>query len=572
MSTNALQDDGAKASDDVAAALKRHGVDVMFSQSLPSQIVLACDDIGIRQVTYRTENAAGAMADAYARISHKIGIVCAQNGPAATLLVPPLAEASKASIPVMAIVQDVNRSDVDRNAFQEFDHLALFQSCTKWVRRVPSADRISDYVDMAIISATTGRPGPVALLFPADLLNEKAVDARVSRTACLGRWPLDRVCATSAVIAEAARMIVEAETPVLIAGGGVHGADAADQVAALQDIASLPVGTTMMGKGAVDERHPLSIGLVGNAMGSMSIGQYTKSLIDNADLIVLVGTRTNQNGTDSWKLFPDEAQIIHIDIDGQEIGRTYQALRLVGDAKLTLTALIDILKKTDLSRRTDARGKIEAQITGAKSAYEQVTSNLRMSSQAPIRPERIMAELEKRIDEETILVADASYSSVWINTCLTSRKPGMRFLTPRGLAGLGWGLPLAIGAKLAKPGSPAVCVSGDGGFGHVWAELETLVREKIPLVSIVLNNAVLGYQKDAEDVKFGRHTRACHLTYVDHAAIARACGCQAETVEDPDEIAGALQRALDAEAPYLLDIMTDPEAFPPLSMFDGLKR
>jgi acetolactate synthase-1/2/3 large subunit len=159
----------------VASALARHGVEVIFGQSLPSAVILAAEAIGIRQIAYRQENMGGAMADGYARISGKVAVVAAQNGPAATLLVPPLAEALKASVPVVAIVQEVERHQADKNAFQELDHKALFSSCTKWTRMLLAADRVDDYVDAAFIAAASGRPGPAVLLLPADLLREPSM-------------------------------------------------------------------------------------------------------------------------------------------------------------------------------------------------------------------------------------------------------------------------------------------------------------------------------------------------------------------------------------------------------------
>ena len=180
-----------------------------------------------------------------------------------------------------------------------------------------------------------------------------------------------------------------------------------------------------------------------------------------------------------------------------------------------------------------------------------------------------MAELQSLLTPETIVVADASYSSMWILGQLRALAAGMRFLTPRGLAGLGWGLPLAIGAKVARPAAPVVALVGDGGFGHSWAELETLARLKIQLSVIVLNNGVLGYQRDAETVKFGAYTTACHFAHVDHAAIARACGCEGIRVEDASAILPALKAALHSGRPSLIEVMTDPDAHPPLSLYDG---
>jgi acetolactate synthase-1/2/3 large subunit len=553
----------------IAAALRRHGVEIMFSQSLPSALILACEDLGIRQIVYRTENAGGAMADGYARRTNRIGIVTAQNGPAATLLVPPLAEALKASVPVLALVQEVNRPHADRNAFQEIDHVTLFASCTKWARRLTDASRVEDYIDMAIVAATSGRPAPVALMLPADLLIEPAAPAPYSRTARLGAWPLDRPVADPVAVAEAAELIAAARCPLIVAGGGVHGSQAHEDLARLQALAALPVAYTMMGKGAVDDASPLTVGLIGNVMGARSLGRHLRPLIDGADVIAFVGSRTNQNGTDNWTLFPKTARFIHVDIESTEIGRTYEALRLVGDIRETLRALIKELEGRKLQVRRDKAEAIEAQIRTARAAREQANTAVAMSDSRPLRPERILRELNALLTPNTTVVADASYSSAWIAGYLDSRVAGMRFLSPRGLAGLGWGFPMAIGAKAARPADPVVCLAGDGGFGHVWSELETVAREELAVTLLILNNQVLGFQKDAETVKFGRYTGACHFSPVDHAAVARACGLEAHRVEDAADVRPRLAEALGSSRTVVLELMTDPDAYPPLTMFDG---
>ncbi|GES52403.1 hypothetical protein Rhsp01_49040 [Rhizobium sp. NBRC 114257] len=189
---------------------------------------------------------------------------------------------------------------------------------------------------------------------------------------------------------------------------------------------------------------------------------------------------------------------------------------------------------------------------------------------SPIRPERIMAELQASLTPQTTVVADASYSSMWVVGQLRSLDSGMRFLTPRGLAGLGWGLPLALGAKAARPEHPVVAIIGDGGFAHSWAEMETMVRSELPITIILLNNGILGFQRDAETVKFGRFTSACHFAPVDHMKIAQACGCPAVRVEDPAELTAHLQGGLAGKGPLFIEVMTDPEAHPALSLFAGL--
>ncbi|MFQ6163455.1 acetolactate synthase catalytic subunit [Sinorhizobium meliloti] len=556
----------------VARALQRHGVDTIFGQSLPSAVILAAERIGIRQVSYRQENMGGVMADGYARLSGKVSVVAAQNGPAATLLVPPLAEALKASVPVVAIVQEVERDQADRNAFQELDHVALFQACAKWIRRVVVAERIEDYIDAAFTAAASGRPGPAVILLPADLLREQMPAPAFERHAKLGHWPLDRMQPDATTIAEAARAIAEARAPVVLAGGGVHAGGGAAELARLQEMASLPVFTTNMGKGAVDEHHPLSAGVLGSLVGPRSLGRHSRVLLDEADLVVLVGTRTNQNGTDNWRLIPPGAKVVHIDIDPGEIGRTYEALRLVGTAAETLRALCEALASQSLAVRQRARASVEARIAAAWSAFEEDRYAVAHRQDGPIRPEFLMREIQSRLTPETTMVTDASYSSFWVTGQLRSLRSGMRFITPRGLAGLGWGLPLAIGAKIARPDHPVIAIVGDGGFAHSWAELETLVRSNIALTVIVLNNGILGFQKHAETVKFKDYTSACHFSAVDHTKVAEACGCPAIRVGRTDELGAALDRGLSGQGPLLIDMITDPGAFPPISLFEKLEE
>lgn len=549
----------------IARALIRHGVSHVFGQSLPSMLHLAAEELGLVQVAYRTENAGGCMADGYARASNRPGVVTAQNGPAATLLVPPLAEALKASVPLVALVQDVARAEHDRNAFQDFDHLGLFAPCTKWVRRVTHASRVEDYLDQAFAIACSGRPGPVALLLPADLLTEPAAPS--TRTASLGRFPLDRMTADPEAVAAAAEAIRTAERPVVIAGGGIHLSGAAEALAALQEAAHLPVATTVMGKGAVNERHPLSLGVVGSSMGPGAMSRHNRAHITGADLVILVGNRTNQNGTDSWTLYPKDARFLQIDVDPVEIGRSYEAGRLLGDARDTLRAITAALANRDMGKRREARPALEARIAEARARAMAETAPVRTSARGPVRPERVMEEVAALMTPDTLLVADASYSSIWITNNLPALAAGQRFLTPRGLAGLGWGFPMALGAKVARPEAEVICLAGDGGFGHCWAELETARRMGIKVTLILLNNGILGFQKHAENVKFGAHTTAVHFHPVDHAAVARAAGCLGIRVEDPAGLADALTAARAGEHTALIEVMTDPDAFPPITSF-----
>jgi acetolactate synthase I/II/III large subunit len=354
-----------------------------------------------------------------------------------------------------------------------------------------------------------------------------------------------------------------------VAGGGVHLSDAASELAQLQESIGLPTATTTMGKGTVDEGHPLSLGVIGYFMGPGGMARYHRPLVDEADVILLVGNRTNQNGTDSWSLLPRRAQFIHLDIDGAEVGRNYESLRLVGDAKLTLGALTRELLAADLGRRRAARPVAEARIAAGRARHRAEAEPLIRSAAKPIRPERLMGDLSRVLGPEDIVVADASYASIWTTNYLSATKPGTRFLAPRGLAGLGWGFPMALGAKLAAPDRRVFCVVGDGGFAHVWSELETARRHGISVIVTVLNNQTLGYQRHAEDVLFGAHTSAVDFAPVDHAAIARACGLQGLRVSEPSDYAGALELALKTPGTSVIDAFVDPDAHPPISLFEN---
>ena len=552
-----------------ARALQRHGVEYLFGQSNPPALTLAAADLGIRQIGYRQENSGTYMADGYARATGKVPVVTAQNGPAATLLVAGLAECLSASIPIVAIVQDVGPDNQDRNAFQELDQMALFQGVAKWIRRVTTAERIEDYVDMAFTAAASGRPGPAVLLVSMTLLNEREEKPISARTANLGHFPLDRTQADLTSVAAAATLLANARAPIIYAGGGVIRSGAQQALRDLQQLAHLPVATTTMGKGSVDETHPLSIGVIGYFMATRGMTKFAKPLVTDADVILLVGNRTNQNGTDSWSLLPPSAHYIHIDIDPIEIGRNYEALRLHGDAKLTLSALREALEACDLKQRRAARAGVVSTLRTARLSHREEIAGVTKSDATPIRPERVMAELERQLSDDHIIAADASFSSIWVANYLSATGT-RRFLTPRGQAGLGWGFPMAMGARVGQPHLPVCCVAGDGGFGHVWSELETARRHGIKVMVIVLNNSVLGYQKHAEDAGLGRHTNVCDFAPVDHAAIARACGVMGIRVEHAFEISAAISTALAATGSVVLDVITDPNAMPPVALFTRL--
>ena len=466
-------------------------------------------------------------------------------------------------------MQEVPAGNRDRNAFQEMDHFGLFASVSKWTRRIDDPARVEDNIDLAMTMANSGRPGPVVLLVPRDVLGKPAVESRFKRTADLGAFPLDRPRPDAAAVAKAAELIATAKSPLLIAGGGVHSSGAVAELVALQDLAQLPVLTTNMGKGTVDETGPLSLGVAANVTGKRGPAHFHLPLIADADVVLLVGTRTNENGTEGWTLTSPDATYIHIDVDALEIGRNYESVRLVGDARAALADLAEGLAASDLTIRQAQADQLRATIAAGRRKHVETVASLLGSEDVPIAPERLFAELEEVLSPNDIVVADASYSSFWVASCLRAKQPGQRFLMPRGLAGLGWGLPLALGAKLAAPDQRVVAIVGDGGFAHVWSELETAVRENLPVTVIVLNNSILAAQRHAENAVFGETTTGVEFEPVDHAAIATAVGATGIVVDRPDSIARALREAMESAGTVVIDVIVDPDAYPPVRAWDA---
>ena len=323
-----------------------------------------------------------------------------------------------------------------------------------------------------------------------------------------------------------------------------------------------------MGKGGVDERHPLSLGVLANATGPGSAGRHQRPILEEADFILLVGTRTDQNATDSWTLYPSDAVFAHIDMDSGEVGRNYEAIRLVGDARLTLEALADVMKTMDGGKRRTARAALEARIAAGRAAHDAEMASFLSNAGEPLHPAQVMAALQAVLTPESIVVADASFSSIWATNNLVSLRSGMRFITPRGMAGLGWGLPMALGAAVAEPEAPIYCITGDGGFAHVWSEMEVAVRSNLKVTTIVLNNGILGYVKCSEKLRYGKNSTSVDIFPIDHVALAQACGLQGIRVEHAEELLPALEQARLSETSTLIEVMCSGDC-PPITDFVG---
>src|SRR5262245_26327219 len=390
--------------------LRACGVTHVFGLDSPEALYAEMDRAEMRPITVRDERAGAIMADAYARVSGRPGVCTAIRGPGATNLITGLAEAWASSIPVVAVVNDVNTAVVGRNPIQEVDHLALFRPITKWAVRLDRPDRVSELTARAFVLATSGRPGPTLVSCPDDVLAAGGATAAGLRPGAR-RFPHLRTAPDPAAIREAAVVLADASRPAIIAGGGVLSSGACDELLSLAELLDAPVATTPLGKGAIDESHPLAAGVMSAYTGGeLGRGRVANEAIREADVVLLVGTKTGNVATSNWTVPAPSSRTIHIDVDPAEIGRNYRSLGVVGDAKLGLAALATALAAGGTRRPASER---RTSLTRALEDWRELIRPLAESSARPIRPERVLAEMARVVDDNTIVCADASYSSLW---------------------------------------------------------------------------------------------------------------------------------------------------------------
>ncbi|MBL8700116.1 MAG: acetolactate synthase catalytic subunit [Alphaproteobacteria bacterium] len=545
--------------------LKSYGVTCLFGMEDPIHVFHAVDRAATRIVTIRDEKHGAIMAHAYAQVTGRPGVCAATTGPGASNLVTGLLEALRSSVPVVALVQDHPLRLKGRNASSELDHEAALAPYVKAVIRIHQAERVPDMVRRAFRLATGGRPGPIALLCPTDVMAAEA-DADTAAEPIYAQYPALRSRAAADGLLEAARALAKARAPLLVAGGGCISSGACVEIAALAERFAVPVATTLLGKGAIADMHPLSVGVLGSSTGGLyGRGKIPNALMAEADVVFIMGSRTGQLVFSDWALVQPGATVIHLDIAPEEIGRNFATrIPLLGDVRDSLRDLLALSDRHGLARRDPGNG---GRLEVMKEEWRRELAPVATSDRQPMRPERVMAEVERIVDASTLLVTDASYSSGWAMSQLSVPVAGRFMLSPRGTASIGWGLPAAIGAKLADPGRQVVCVTGDGGFGYVMNELETAARHAVDMLVIVFNNGTLAFQRHWEEHALGSY-RECDFLDVDYSEVARALRCRGERVRDPADLAAAIGRGLACNGPYLIDAVIDPEAAAPIVGFN----
>ena len=536
--------------------LQLHGVKHIFGlcgdTSLPFYDAMYRLEHGMQHVLTRDERSAAYMADGYARVSGRVGVCEGPSGGGATYILPGVVEANESSIPLLCFTSDISVSARGRYALTELDQQALFRPLTKWNTVLDAAADIPRVLRKAFTQMTSGRPGAAHIGLPYDVQKQMVDETELWGDASLNQFPARRACADPAAIAEAARLLVAAERPLFIVGGGVVTAGAEQELIACAERLGAAVATTVSGQGSIGDGHALALGVVGSNGGTLP----TRAVVQAADLVVFVSCRAGSVTTERWRYpAPGKVTAIQLDVDAAVIGANYPvAVGLVGDARLTLAALRDELDALGGHVRDWGREAVAAAKREKFSAFRPLAE----SNERPIRPERVVAELNRVLPGDAVVVADPGTPCPYFSAYYRNEFTGRHFISNRAHGALGYSMAAAVGAHFGRPSAKIVAVMGDGSFGFTVGELETICRLKIPLAMVVISNASYGWIKAGQKSGFGERYFSVDFSRTDHAAVASAFGVKSYRVEDPAKLGGTLRLAVEANEPVLVDVLCQP--------------
>jgi len=564
-----------KVAEAVVRLLEAYGVEYIFGvpgdTSMPLYDALYDAPAGIRHILARDERSASFMADVYARLSFKPGVCEGPSGAGATYILPGVAEAHASSIALIVLTTDTPLSGDGKGVLTELDQEALFAPVTKCCTRVKKAQKVPEIIRRAFRVATSGRPGAVQITLPHDILDEDIGSFQLHAEEECRTYPAYRTRPDPKAVERAADLLLDAERPVMIAGGGAVISQAWPEIAQLAEALTMPVGTSINGKGSIAENHPLSIGVV----GGNGARDYANRIVETADLIIYVGCKTDSVTTVNWTL-PSPAAgitIIHVDVDAQEIGNNYPtAAGIVGDAKLSLADLFNALSTRNRSQAPN-KGRLHDVAAEAAHWWEEAQKKM-LSNSVPIKPQRVMKELNDALPPDAVIVADAGTGTPFTSAFYKS-PAGRQVVIPRGYGGLGYAIPGVVGAKLARPGATVVGLMGDGSFGMSAGELETIARLELPVTILQFNNSCFGWIKTLQALYYeARYVSVDFSTDTDHAGIATGFGLRGVRIERPEDLAAAIREALDSDKPTFIDMITESEEteLPPVHKWQEIVR
>ena len=512
-------------------------------------------NIGIYQT--RHEQGAGFLADGYARAGNRTGVVLIQRGPGVTNCMTPIANAKIDGIPLVVLIGQGEMEMFDKGALQELDHLAFLDYFCKWTFRLHDVRRIPEMMRRAFMVASSGKPGPVALDLPMNLM-DKPVPDTIEPYTPVGMGP--RPGADPETVQQAVSAMVAAKAPVVYAGAGVLRSKASPELLQLSELLGLPVMTSLPGKSSFPEDHPLSLGLGGFPRATYGTAQAARA-IDEADWVLALGSSFREHGTRYFRPKPKGVKLIQVDISEQELSKNYSAdVAVLGDVKRTLQQMIvaarRLVQDPGVQEQMDTRRSTASQsIAAMRAGWLKDWEEHLHSEASPIDPYRITTEIAATVDlDRTVILHDAGLVRAYICHHLVSRVP-LSFLGYGGFSAMGYSLPAAIGAKIAAPEKNVICIIGDGSFGMTGLELETAVRYGIKIVTLVYNNGGLDAVRRLQERREEPHV--WEKLGGNYAEIAAGMGAFARRVENASEIQPALKQALAQNRPALLELMVE---------------
>ena len=561
---------GTTAASAIAHELQALGVEHFFLMTgRDNQLWIALESLGIRQVLARSEASAVYMADGYARLRGRPTFAYGPYGPGAANVAGALAEPFWAGSPVVALVSAMRRVERYRREYQELEQPALFASVTKWGVEASVTSHIPRFVREAARHAVVGAPGPVYLGIPNDLFEEEmpSYQGPAAHDQPL-EMPLARPAPSAAEADEVVRALSAASRPIILAGAGIHQSGAYDALRRFAERLAIPIATSNSGKGSIAETHDLALGSVGRYSRN-----YANTALKDADVILAVGTALGGMVTDSYRLIGPDVEIYHVNVDPEVLSMNFATkLGLVADARAFLEAALDACERQEAFASVDALTHA-SNLARERSEWRERRAELAArngNDGGPMRPEALMAVLDDQIASDAVLVADTGYSSAWAGAIAEMKSAGRNFIRADG--SLGWAFPGALGAQLAAPDKQVICITGDGGFGYHIGDIETAIRQQLPVIVVILNNQTLAFEEHVQTLLYGKVVPEVNeFVDVDYGLIARAFGANGFRVTNADDFSRALAVGLERRAPTIIDAVIDRQSIAPVTRYDRVR-
>jgi thiamine pyrophosphate-dependent acetolactate synthase large subunit-like protein len=536
-------------------ALRQEGVGELFTLhgGHLDAIYAACARHEIRVLDTRHEQAAAHMADGWARTTGRPGVAMVTAGPGVTDAVTGVANAYMDSIPMLLIGGRSPLADDDRLPLQAVDQMGLMRPITKWARSITHTERIPEFVAAAFRHAISGRPGPVFLELPIDVLFRRVEEDEVEfpqKTRPEGRPAPSREALKTALA-----WLKEAKRPAILAGGGVWFAQAAEELVRFAELTHTPVMANSKARGSISEEHDLCFG----GFGAIHPAVHAKAG-GSADLVILLGTRIGLFTGGRNSVIPADARVIQVDIEPEEIGRNRDIeLGVVADTREFLRDAIEAAKGAKFDEHKEWIERLSAIRTASHHRFDDAIAR----HDGPIHPARMVHDIVQALDKDAIVVADGGETSAWMGGAWTARRPGS-FLSHGYLGCLGVGLPFAMAAKAAHPDRQVFCIIGDGSAGLNFAEFHSASKNNLPITVVINNDKQWGMSKHGQELMWGKgHHVATELGMVHYERAAEGLGARGELVERPEDIAPAMKRALGCGRAACVNIVTDPDVIEP---------